>query len=74
MNRTVLQIPMDRSLRKQAERAAEEQGFSTLQDFTRLILHKLAKEEIRVSVEPTILRVTKEELTKMGIKLKRSKS
>ena len=50
MNRTVLQIPMDRSLRKQAERAAEEQGFSTLQDFTRLVYHKLVEKRLEVQI------------------------
>lgn len=55
MNRTVLQVPMDTSLRKEAEREAMEQGFSSLQEAVRVFLKKLADKAIGLRFEePTI--------------------
>jgi len=42
MDKTVLQIPISKNLRLQAEKAAIEQGFSSLQESVRLFLKKLA--------------------------------
>lgn len=41
--RTVLQIPLDASLRKDAEKQALEQGFSSLQELVRVFLKQMAK-------------------------------
>ena len=41
--RTVLQVPMSIDLRKEAEKKALEQGFSSLQDAVRMFLKKLAQ-------------------------------
>ena len=41
--RTVLQIPLDTNLRKDAEKQALEQGFSSLQEAVRVFLKQLAK-------------------------------
>lgn len=54
MNRVVLQIPIDIALRKAAEKSALEQGFSSLQEVTRIFLKQLAKKTISVNFEQTI--------------------
>ncbi len=54
MNRVVLQIPIDASLRKAAEKTAFEQGFSSLQEITRIFLKQLAEKTISVNFEQTI--------------------
>lgn len=41
--RTVLQVPVDASLRKDAEKQALEQGFSSLQEAVRVFLKQLTK-------------------------------
>lgn len=43
MNRTILQVPLDRTLRKEAEKQALSQGFSSLQEAVRIFLKKLAR-------------------------------
>lgn len=48
MNRTVLQVPLDSALRKEAEKQALSQGFSSLQEAVRIFLKKLAKGEIEI--------------------------
>jgi len=50
MNDTVLQIPMPQLLRKEAEKSAIDMGFSSLQDFVRLVLKKLTIKELDVSI------------------------
>ncbi len=54
MNRVVLQIPIDANLRKAAEKTALEQGFSSLQEITRIFLKQLAEKTISVNFEQTI--------------------
>ena len=54
MNRTTLQIPMSIDLRKQAEKQALEQGFSSLQEAVRLFLKKLAKGAFDITVEKSV--------------------
>ena len=55
MNRVVVQIPMDVDLRNKAEKAVVEQGFSTLQDFTRLVYRKLVQNRLEVKLgEPPV--------------------
>lgn len=50
MNDTVLQIPMSQILRKEAEKSAIDMGFSSLQDFVRLVLKKLTVNELNVNI------------------------
>lgn len=50
MNDTVLQIPMPQILRKEAEKSAIDMGFSSLQDFVRLVLKKLTVKELNVNI------------------------
>ncbi len=51
MQKVILQVPMDKSLRDLAEFSAATQGFSSLQEAVRLFVNKLAKRSINVSFE-----------------------
>lgn len=51
MSRTVLQIPMSPTLRKDAEKAALKQGFSSLQDFLRVVMKRLAIGKLSTVIE-----------------------
>ncbi|MEK7543896.1 MAG: hypothetical protein AAB557_03445 [Patescibacteria group bacterium] len=59
MNRTVLQIPIAPLLRRQAEAASLDLGFSSLQDVVRLLLHKLARRELAVAVQDESIKLSK---------------
>ena len=50
----IIQVPVSKALRSQAIKAAQENGFSSLQDIIRLFLTKLAKKQITVNLEDTI--------------------
>ena len=50
MSRIVLQVPMSKDLKNEAEKAAIAMGFSSLQESVRLILKKLANRELKVTV------------------------
>ena len=52
-NKTILQVPIDISLRDQASKAAEDMGFSSLQETVRVFLKKLANKSLTVSFEKT---------------------
>lgn len=49
--RTVFQVPVDATLRKDAEKQALEQGFSSLQEAVRVFLKKLARGALGISFE-----------------------
>lgn len=51
MNRSILQIPLSKELRKEAEKQALEQGFSSLQEAVRVFLKKLADRMIKSRFE-----------------------
>jgi len=50
MKTTNLQVPLSRNLKTNALAAAKEYGFSSLQEFVRVVLTKLAKREIGVNI------------------------
>lgn len=50
MSRVILQVPMSKDLKSKAEKAALSLGFSSLQESVRLILTKLARRELKVTV------------------------
>lgn len=54
MKRNVLQIPIDPALRRDAEKQALEQGFSSVQAVVRLFLKKFAKGVISVGFEEEV--------------------
>lgn len=55
MNTTIIQVPVSKALRNQAMQAAQENGFSSIQDAIRLFLTKLARKQITVNLEDTAI-------------------
>lgn len=55
MQSVTLQIPMNKDLKINAEKAAHEQGFSSLQEIVRVFLSKLAANKIEVNLESIFL-------------------
>ncbi len=51
MQKTILQIPLDKRLRNEAEKVAAEQGFSSLQELIRVFLARVAANKVEVSLE-----------------------
>lgn len=51
MHKVTLQVPMNQQLKIDAEKAAIEQGFSSLQELVRVILSKVAQKKIEVNFE-----------------------
>ncbi|MFH1601670.1 MAG: hypothetical protein ABIB61_01805 [Candidatus Shapirobacteria bacterium] len=49
MNKVVLQIPVSKTLRLEAEKVALAQGFSSLQEIVRVFMAKLASQSLDVS-------------------------
>jgi antitoxin component of RelBE/YafQ-DinJ toxin-antitoxin module len=55
MAQTIIQIPVDKKLRNQAVRVANQGGFSSVQEVIRLFLSQFANEEIRFQfINPAI--------------------
>lgn len=54
MDKTVLQIPVSKTLRVKAENAALNSGFSSLQEIIRVFMKKLATRSMEVSFQETI--------------------
>ena len=54
MQRTVLQIPINLELKNEAERAAQAQGFSSLQEVVRVFLSKFAQKQIGITFEQSV--------------------
>lgn len=55
MQKVTLQIPMNEQLKIEAERAALDQGFSSLQELVRVILFRVAQRKIEINVEEVII-------------------
>lgn len=49
--RVVIQTPVTSQLRRDAEKVAQEQGYSSLQDAIRMYLSKLARREVRIQLQ-----------------------
>lgn len=54
MNKTILQVPLSRELRDNAEKAALAEGFSSLQEIVRVFLSKLAQKKVEVALQEPI--------------------
>lgn len=52
MQRVIVQVPMSKELRERAQSASLDLGFSSLQETIRVILTKLSKRELTMTVEP----------------------
>jgi len=50
MDTTTLQIPVSKSLKADATIVAKEYGFSSLQEIVRVMLAKLAKKELSITI------------------------
>lgn len=50
-NRTILQVPMPKSLKDQAEAVSIDNGFSSLQELIRVLVKKFAKRELTVNIQ-----------------------
>lgn len=61
MHKVTLQVPMNQQLKIDAEKAALEQGFSSLQELVRVILSKVAQKKIEVNFEETVILSKKNE-------------
>lgn len=54
MSKTVLQIPISKSLKTRAESVAVDYGFSSLQEIIRVFMAKLAKRAVEISFQEVI--------------------
>ena len=54
MQKTILQVPLNKELKDEAEKAAYAQGFSSLQEAVRIFLNRLASRKMSVTFEDTI--------------------
>ncbi|MEK7168539.1 MAG: hypothetical protein AAB532_02265 [Patescibacteria group bacterium] len=61
MNKTVLQIPINRDLKISAEQEALSQGFSSLQELVRVFLSKIATHKIEVTLQESTMLSEKNE-------------
>lgn len=59
METTILQIPISKNLRDKAVLAAEESGFSSLQEVVRVFLKQFAHKEVEVVIEPKPVQLSK---------------
>ena len=50
MQRVIVQVPMSKELKQMAEIASADMGFSSLQEIIRVILNKLAKRELSMTI------------------------
>lgn len=53
MQRVIVQVPMNKDLKKKAEVVSSEMGFSSLQETIRVLLTKLSKNEFNLKIEET---------------------
>lgn len=54
MNKVIVQVPVSKQLRDSAERAAEEQGFSSLQEVVRVFMKKFSDRSVGIAIEQII--------------------
>lgn len=54
-DKIVLQVPMSKQVKIEAQKAALDLGFSSLQETVRILLRKLAHKELTISVEEKAL-------------------
>ncbi|MCL5784442.1 MAG: hypothetical protein M1142_03755 [Patescibacteria group bacterium] len=54
MQRTILQVPLTKDLKNSAEAAAQDYGFSSLQEILRVFMKKLADRKIDLSFQEDV--------------------
>ncbi|MDO8619437.1 MAG: hypothetical protein Q7R49_05875 [Candidatus Daviesbacteria bacterium] len=52
--KTILQVPLDKQLKSNAEKIASDQGFSSLQEIIRVFLTQLALNKVRVTFQESV--------------------
>lgn len=60
MQKTILQVPIAKSLQERAKTVALDYGFSSLQEAVRVILNKLANRQLVVNIEETVIPLSPE--------------
>lgn len=58
MDTMILQVPVSKALKQQAEIVARDYGFSSLQESVRIFLKKLATRAVTIDISPTEEHVT----------------
>ncbi|MDP3941327.1 MAG: hypothetical protein Q8Q49_03405 [bacterium] len=53
MQKTILQVPLNKALKDEAEKEALSQGFSSLQEAVRIFLNRLATRKMSITFEET---------------------
>lgn len=59
MQRTVLQVPLPKELKISAEKAAQDAGFSSLQEVLRVFMKKFASKKINLAFEEEVTYLSK---------------
>lgn len=54
MQKTILQVPMDKQLKNNAEKIASQQGFSSLQEIVRVFLAQLASNKVEITLQESL--------------------
>ncbi|OGE65021.1 hypothetical protein A3I48_03930 [Candidatus Daviesbacteria bacterium RIFCSPLOWO2_02_FULL_36_7] len=54
MQRTILQVPLPKELKISAEKAAQDAGFSSLQEVLRVFMNKFASKKIDLTFEEEV--------------------
>lgn len=54
MQKTILQVPLNKQLKNDAEKAATQQGFSSLQEIVRVFLAQLASNRVQITLQESI--------------------
>lgn len=58
IDRIILQVPMPKALKEEAEAVAKDYGFSSLQETIRLLLRKLSKRELGIEVREQVIKLS----------------
>jgi antitoxin component of RelBE/YafQ-DinJ toxin-antitoxin module len=54
MQKTILQVPLDKQLKSSAEKVASKQGFSSLQEIVRVFLTQLASSKVELVLQESM--------------------
>lgn len=54
MQKTILQVPLNKQLKNDAEKIATQQGFSSLQEIVRVFLAQLASNKVEIALQESI--------------------
>ena len=64
MNKTIIQVPVAKNIRDKASLAAENLGFSSLQETIRVFLFNLASGKLSVTFEEKAVKLSKEAINR----------